>query len=326
MTALALDLLQLAEIKNALVARIEAGLAKDGQEIKVLPAFLAPPKEGLTGRALAIDTGGTNLRAAVLEVSSQATRVIEGPIGATVPSGRDGTPVDRDAFFGVHADIVAKLKLARGLPIGFCFSYPSAVEPSLDARLISWTKGIDVEGVVGTLVGEGLVDALKKRDLAPGRVTVLNDTVASLLAASSLTPASSRTIGLIVGTGHNIASFFAGERITKLSTQKVPVAHGVMAVNLESGNFHPPFLTPFDDAVDARSDNHGRQRMEKAVSGFYLPQIFAAAMPGRIEAVLVPDTNRRSRLPSQTLKTRFLRAIPIAPRCKCTVFATAFTG
>jgi len=52
----------------------------------------------------------------------------------------------------------------------------------------------------------------------------------------------------------------------------------------------------------------------------------AAAMPGRIEAVLVPDTNRRSRLPSQTLKTRFLRAIPIAPRCKCTVFATAFTG
>ena len=52
-----------------------------------------------------------------------------------------------------------------------------------------------------------------------------------------------------------------------------------MAVNLESGNFAPPHLSALDDRVDAGSNNPGRQRFEKAVSGYYLPYLFAAALP-----------------------------------------------
>jgi len=59
-----------------------------------------------------------------------------------------------------------------------------------------------------------------------------------------------------------------------------------MAVNLESGNFAPPHLSLHDEALDARSDNPGRQRLEKAVSGFYLPRLMLEAHPelaGRLD-------------------------------------------
>lgn len=52
-----------------------------------------------------------------------------------------------------------------------------------------------------------------------------------------------------------------------------------MAVNLESGNFHPPHLDAVDDTVDSISDNPGKQRYEKAVSGFYLPQLLQCLCP-----------------------------------------------
>ena len=49
-----------------------------------------------------------------------------------------------------------------------------------------------------------------------------------------------------------------------------------MAVNLEVGNFHPKFLTQYDDELnDLRvDDNPGKQRIEKAASGRYIAPIF----------------------------------------------------
>ncbi|EYA48096.1 hexokinase family protein [Bacteroides fragilis str. 3719 T6] len=107
-------------------------------------------------------------------------------------------------------------------------------------------------------------------------VKVLNDTIASLFAG--LTDKSyDAYIGLIVGTGTNMATFIPSDKITKLD----PECHvqGLIPVNLESGNFYPPFLTAVDDTVDATSDSLGKQRFEKAVSGMYLGDILKAAFP-----------------------------------------------
>ena len=84
-------------------------------------------------------------------------------------------------------------------------------------------------------------------------------------------------IGLIVGTGTNMATFIPSDKITKLD----PECHvqGLIPVNLESGNFYPPFLTAVDDTVDVTSDSLGKQRFEKAVSGMYLGDILKAAFP-----------------------------------------------
>ena len=74
-----------------------------------------------------------------------------------------------------------------------------------------------------------------------------------------------------------MATFIPAEKITKLPSSVQ--AHGLIPVNLESGNFHPPYLTTVDDTVDACSDSHGMQRFEKAVSGMYLGEILKSTFP-----------------------------------------------
>ncbi|MFO0727670.1 MAG: hypothetical protein U1E65_28080 [Myxococcota bacterium] len=261
---------QLLEIAGTLERRIAEGLAADGLEIKALPSFLGPPR-GAQGTVLAFDTGGTNMRAAVVELRAGGAEIIRGPVEQRVPDGRDGRSVDAAAFFDAHADLARAID-GRGLPIGYCFSYPSRSQPDRDATLIAWTKGVRVDGVEGTPVGRGLHKALAAAGLDPGPVTVLNDTVAALLA---LGPAE-EGLGLIVGTGHNIAAYYPRESIRKLPENPLPR----MAVNLELGNYHPPHLSRFDDALDASlGEIGGRQRLEKSVSGYYLPKIQALADP-----------------------------------------------
>jgi hexokinase len=84
-------------------------------------------------------------------------------------------------------------------------------------------------------------------------------------------------IGLIVGTGTNMATFFPSEYIPKIAGMKG--WSGETPVNIESGNHNPPHLTDIDAKVDAESDNKGFQRFEKAISGMYLGRVFRAAFP-----------------------------------------------
>ncbi len=276
----ALSRTALDDVRARFSERLAEGLASDGRELRALPTYLAPPRAGLTGRALVVDTGGTNVRAAVVELGP-SPRVVAGPSSMLLPGGR-GAPIDARAFWDAHAALVLELgppeSLAE-LPLGFCFSYPAETLPSRDARLLRWTKGIQVTGVEGTAVGAALVEALARRGARVGAPTVLNDTVASLLAGAARAADPRASVGLIVGTGHNVASFFARDALTKLgpwhgSTQG---ASDAMAVNLEAGNFTPPHLTAHDEAVDRATINAGTQRLEKAVSGFYLPKLLQAA-------------------------------------------------
>jgi hexokinase len=116
---------------------------------------------------------------------------------------------------------------------------------------------------------------------------VINDTVASLMAGTVVEEADGY-IGLIVGTGNNMAAVLDPDEITKLPAEynwRVP-----LPVNFESGNFTPPHLTQWDDKLDAETDNPQHQRFEKTVSGVYLASVFKAAMP---ESSLDPATGAK---------------------------------
>ena len=143
--------------------------------------------------------------------------------------------------------------------------------------LLRWTKGVDIKEMIGELIGKPLLDYLnKKNKIRFTGIKVLNDTIASLFAG--LTPSNyDAYIGLIVGTGTNMATFIPADKIKKLKTENH--VQGLIPINLESGNFTPPFLTPVDNSVDATSDNLGKQRFEKAVSGMYLGDILKATFP-----------------------------------------------
>ncbi|HEX2736024.1 MAG TPA: hypothetical protein VHM70_30700 [Polyangiaceae bacterium] len=267
---------QLLDVARALTSKIREGLNTEGAEIRALPSFFGAPARGAHGTALVVDTGGTNMRAAVMKLEGGKAEVVAGPIKKTLPM-RAGEKLTALEFFQAQAATAAGMP-ATGAPVGYCFSYPSENSPDRDSRLLRWTKGIDIPGVPGTLVGAQLGQALRAQGLEIGPVRVLNDTVASMLGGSWVNTEvpSERCIGLIVGTGNNMAAYFGSDQ-----SNKVPKGFaGKMAINLESGNFDPPHLNEFDRALDAASDNAGFQRFEKAVSGFYLPFLFAQALPG----------------------------------------------
>jgi hexokinase len=183
------------------------------------------------------------------------------------PDGRE-----RDELYAQMASLIGSLNLEGVSSIGYCFSYPCESTLDGDARLLYWTKGVTVRGLIGELVGKTLMEYLNKnlKGCNFSSIKVINDTVASLFAGLTDKDAQAH-IGLIVGTGTNMAPFYPSGKIKKLNpdyTQK-----GLIPINLESGNFYPPFLTVIDDKIDKYSDNQGGQRFEKAISGMYLGRI-----------------------------------------------------
>ena len=267
---------ELKDIANNLQKKIEEGLEKDGMEISCIPTHIVPKKEITDGKVLVLDWGGTNFRAAIVEFKNGKATIIETlskdkkyPLSAKETVG-----FDHNKLHEKMAGWICELKkLDKDVTkIGYCFSYPAASRLNGDAILLRWTKGIDIPDMIEKAVGEPLVTYLNNYKDIKTRFTdikVINDTVACLFAGLSETGYDSY-MGLIVGTGTNMASLMHLNKIEKLKAKDT----GSIPVNLESGNFYPPYLTIVDGLVDAMSNNKGQQRFEKAISGGYLGEIF----------------------------------------------------
>ena len=272
-----LDNEQLKGIAHAFREKVEEGLNKNNAEIQCIPTFILPKATDVKGKALVLDLGGTNYRVAIVDFSTEKPIIYPNNGWKKDMSIMKSPGYTREELFKELADLIVEIKREEEMPIGYCFSYPTESIPGGDARLLRWTKGVDIREMVGQFVGKPLLDYLnEKNKIIFTGVKVLNDTIASLFAG--LTDKSyDAYIGLIVGTGTNMATFIPSDKITKLD----PECHvqGLIPVNLESGNFYPPFLTAVDDTVDATSDSLGKQRFEKAVSGMYLGDILKAAFP-----------------------------------------------
>ena len=272
-----LDNEQLKGIAHAFREKVEEGLNNNNAEIQCIPTFILPKATDVKGKALVLDLGGTNYRVAIVDFSTEKPIIYPNNGWKKDMSIMKSPGYTREELFKELADLIVEIKREEEMPIGYCFSYPTESIPGGDARLLRWTKGVDIREMVGQFVGKPLLDYLnEKNKIRFTGVKVLNDTIASLFAG--LTDKSyDAYIGLIVGTGTNMATFIPSDKITKLD----PECHvqGLIPVNLESGNFYPPFLTAVDDTVDATSDSLGKQRFEKAVSGMYLGDILKAAFP-----------------------------------------------
>jgi hexokinase len=275
---------QLVEIALAFADRVAEGLMADERQLRCLPAFIPVCQGYRDGRVRVLDLGGSNLRAGLVEVRRGLPVLHQRTETVAMPWQRH-RPFDRERFLAVQAEQLGRLDDRSKLPLGYCFSYPTRALPDGDAVLVQWTKGIEVPGTVGQPVGAMLREYLNRDPDGPGcgEVTVINDTVACLVAGLTAAPADVR-IGLIVGTGFNLACFFSLEQVAKLKHQPFPACP--VPINLEAGNFDPAGLTDWDRIVDEQSENPGVQRMEKAVSGAYLGRLFHAIHK---EAGIDPD-------------------------------------
>ncbi|MFV0418950.1 MAG: hexokinase [Dysgonomonas sp.] len=268
---------QLKEIAQSLQAKVENGLNKDNTEIQCIPTFITPKTSSVNGSALVLDLGGTNYRVATVNFADGKPTIHPENGWKTDLTVMKKPGFTREDLYREQADPVKEIKIDGKMPIGYCFSYPAGSMLDGDAKLLRWTKGVDIKGMVGEPVGKPLLDYLnKENDKKFTDVKVINDTVASLFAG--LTESNyDAYIGLIVGTGTNMATFINADRIKKLNPDYK--LSGLIPVNLESGNFNPPHLTGIDDKVDACSDSKGAQRFEKAVSGMYLGEILKSVFP-----------------------------------------------
>ena len=263
---------QLKEVANSLQAKIEEGLKKDGMEILDIPTHITPKKDISDGKVLALDWGGTNFRAAIVEFKNGKPSVIESKKKSI--SAKETAGFKRDDLHNEMASLICELETLDEsvTQIGFCFSYPAASRLNGDAILLRWTKGIDIPDMIEEPVGETLMKYLNNyKNIRTNftNIKVINDTVACLFAGLSETGYDSY-MGLIVGTGTNMASLMQLDKIEKLNSKE----EGIIPINLESGNFKPPHLTVVDGLVDVMSNNKGSQLFEKAISGGYMGEAF----------------------------------------------------
>ncbi|MDR1718693.1 MAG: hexokinase [Dysgonamonadaceae bacterium] len=263
---------ELKKIADSLQGKIEEGLKKDGMEISDIPTHIHPKKDIQDGKVLVLDWGGTNFRAAVVAFKDGKATILESlkrPLSAKETVG-----FEQDTLHEKMAEWISELKTldSQVTQIGYCFSYPAASRINGDAILLRWTKGIEIPDMLEKPVGESLLRYLNSHRSIHTEfkdIKVINDTVACLFAGLSETGYDSY-MGLIVGTGTNMASLMRLDKIEKLNNKE----QSLIPVNLESGNFFPPYLTVIDGLVDAMSNNKGSQRFEKAISGGYLGELF----------------------------------------------------
>lgn len=271
-----LTMSQLQEITLSFEKKVNEGLNLKNQEIKCLPTFIPSIKLPDNGDSYAIDLGGTNVRAATVSFENGECLIKKEPCEKKMPWERKKI-LDKNIYLDTQARVLESLNFNKECPLGYCFSYPAESTPDGDAKLIKWTKEINVPGVINEKIGDMLLKHLSKnyKKIQCSKVAVINDTVASLIAGLIL-PKVDAYIGLIVGTGTNMATFLDIDNISKLKNTNIK---GFLPVNLESGNFTPPHLTKWDELVDEECLNKGEQRFEKTVSGAYLGNIFKKVYP-----------------------------------------------
>ena len=300
---------ELRRVAVALHGEIERGLeGKKHRDLATLPAFVGMPRRSTRGKAVCLDVGGTLVRAAAVRVDGSELEVGEVK-QALLPGVRE--PVDRKAFFGVLAELVQPL-LGRLRRIGFCFSYPAKILPDGDAVLLRWTKEVRAAGVEGTRVGKGLQEALRRLGRkGEMRVAVVNDTVTTLLAATRdpETEGCVGFVGLVVGTGTNMACFEPGTR-----AKSVPKTwRGLVAFNLESGNFKGFPRGTLDERLAAETLDPDRQWFEKAVAGQYL---------GELARIALQDLVSRGKAPAE-LGTSAQELGPLTSRAMARILSGA---
>ena len=245
---------------NTFLSEMEKGLNGEPSSLRMIPTYV-----GVNGRipegakAAVLDAGGTNFRSGIVTIPPAITD----KKNQAMPGAK--TEVGEDEFYSAFAEELKRVApLATVKKFGFCFSYNCDATPDLDAKLNRWTKGIKAPAIVGQYVGKELM-----KRMGGGEIAILNDTVATLLAAKATEGDRiySSYLGFILGTGTNTAYVEKNANIRKLSGVD---PKGSMIINSESGSFDKIARSAFDLAMDAKQPDPGHNPFEKMISGGYL--------------------------------------------------------
>ena len=289
---------------------MEAGLAGEPSSLKMIPTFTSPYGDIEKDTPVTVlDAGGTNFRAGTVTIPSDGGDIkIEHVEKGEMPGAK--SPVSQEDFYAVLTGHVKRCApFTKGSAVGFCFSYPAEASAAGDAKLLHWTKQIQAPEIVGQWVG---AEMAKRLDPAPSKITVVNDTVATLLAGKAIEKdvRYSAYLGFILGTGTNVAYIEKNENITKLKDAPA----GSMAINTESGGFNKIEQSKFDEAMDKKTSDCGNQRFEKMISGAYLGRIGLEVFKAAAREGFFSEDAARELRPRQLLRDVRQRQAEPAPQ------------
>lgn len=250
------------------IDEMEEGLKGREKSLAMLPSYLSADFVPVKDKKYVVaDAGGSNFRCGVAWLSDKGAEIKV--TGEAMMPGITGEVTAKE-FYGTLAGHM-KEALSQARDIGFCFSYPVEMEKNADGRLIQFTKEIKCKEAEGRMVGKSLLEAAG----GERRVTILNDTVATLLGGKGVNrdPRHEGCLGFIYGTGVNICYEEERERIVKAGG-----GEGRMIVNIEAGNFSGVPAGIIDERIERNTVNPGKYRFEKMTSGRYLGSIAAETL------------------------------------------------
>lgn len=242
------------------LSEMEKGLKGEPSSLRMIPTYVGVNGKIPQGaKAAVLDAGGTNFRSAVVSIPP----TIEDKMNQPMPGAK--SDITEDEFYGAFAEELKRVApKATVKKYGWCFSYNCDATPELDAKLNCWTKGIRAPMIVGQYVGKELL-----KRLGGGEIAIVNDTVATLLAAKATEgdKTYSSYLGFILGTGTNTAYVEKNRNIVKLQGLD---PSGSMIINAESGSFDKLAQSNFDKAMDQKTLDPGHNPLEKMIAGGYL--------------------------------------------------------
>ena len=262
---LILDYTDAENILATFLEEMKLGLSGEKSSLAMIPTFITVPKSiPLDKPVIVIDAGGTNLRVCTITFNSDASYKTNSFSKQQMPGFSEY--ISKEDFFMQFAQLIKPLA-DKSDKIGFCFSYPAEIYPNLDGRLLYWTKEIKAPDVEGELIGSNIISILKKDNYEPS-ITILNDTVATLLAGkySATGKKYDSYVGLILGTGTNTAYTEQNSNIHKYPNLQ---QDKMQPINVESGSFDKCPRSNIDITFDNSTMNPGKYVFEKMIAGAY---------------------------------------------------------
>ncbi|ODQ76946.1 hypothetical protein BABINDRAFT_163948 [Babjeviella inositovora NRRL Y-12698] len=323
----------LTKATNHFMAEMDRGLATTGPSrcMPMIPTYVTSiPKGTEHGVYLAADLGGTNFRVCSVDLCGDGKFKLE-QMKAAVPHDYMKNQKAEPLFGFLAGKVAAFLETHHGekfssgsivsdapvtppasamkLKLGFTFSFPVDQSALNRGKLSRWTKGFDIDEVVGQDVVLLFQQALDARNIPVEVVALANDTVGTLLSRAYTAGESRKgdvAIGCIFGTGTNGAYVERLDKITKLdaATRAELEARGVhhMVINTEWGSFDNELQvlpnTKYDASIDAETANPGYHLFEKRISGMFLGEILRVVLVDLYEeGYILQQYKKENRLP-----------------------------
>lgn len=266
------------KILNLFRSEMKNGL-KGASSLAMIPTYVSTDALIKPGESvIVLDAGGTNFRTCLVTFDENKNPVISDFQKTGMPGVKE--EVSAKEFFSILADNVERL-IDKSDKIGFCFSYAAEILENHDGIPLVFSKEIKAPEVIGMRIGENLLKELANRgyDVSNKKISIVNDTVATLLAAKAAYPENaSGYIGFILGTGTNTAYAEKTCNIEKINKS----SEDRQIINVESGGLKL-FLGDLDNEFMETTKNPETYHLEKKISGAYLGGFAAMVIDKAIE-------------------------------------------